>query len=85
MENIVQKCTSCQKDFRIIVQEQEYYQKKNYLYQPAAQNVARRNVSCYAMNENYTNVLAINVIKQSFLLIQPIHRTWYTVKSVFGK
>ena len=28
MENITQKCTTCQKDFRIIVQEQQYYKKK---------------------------------------------------------
>lgn len=29
MENQVKNCTNCQKDFRIIVQEQQFYQKKN--------------------------------------------------------
>lgn len=28
MENQVKNCTSCQKDFRIIVQEQQFYAKK---------------------------------------------------------
>ena len=29
MESITKKCTTCQKDFRVISQEQEFYQKKD--------------------------------------------------------